>query len=91
METRTDRVAAAAGAAVHVDFLPGDGELGHDGHGHHGEGLVDLEQVHLRRWVIHSTARNKNVCTKRKLEMSRANSKARHKLFHYPTSDIAHT
>lgn len=45
---RTYGVAAAAGAAVHVDFLPRNGQLGHDGHRHHGEGFVDLEQVHLQ-------------------------------------------
>jgi hypothetical protein len=40
-----DRVAQRAGAAVHVDDLVRQLELGHRRHGDGGEGLVDLPQV----------------------------------------------
>src|SRR2546428_547719 len=40
-----DRVAKGDGAAVDVDDLVGDAEVGHGGEPDGGEGLVDLEQV----------------------------------------------
>mgnify|MGYP006143825979 CR=1 FL=1 len=45
---RADRVAQRAGAAVHVDDLVRNLQLRHQGHRHHGEGLVHFPQVHVR-------------------------------------------
>ena len=42
-----DRVAERTGAAVDVDLVAGHAHLAHEGHGHHGEGFVDLPEIDI--------------------------------------------
>jgi hypothetical protein len=42
-------MAERAGAAVDVDLLVGKAEIAHGGHGDDGEGLVDFEEIDIRK------------------------------------------
>ena len=44
-----DGMAERAGAAVDINFLVGKAKIAHCGHRDNGEGLVDFEQVDIRK------------------------------------------